>query len=94
MVNKRAMTDTLNTVKRLIGSEVVIPITAETSFGTDLELESIELVVLLEKLQAEYGDRVDFVTWLSGKDIDELAKLTVGQLTDYIDQCLLSQPME
>ncbi len=92
MVNPLA--DTINTVVRIIegltGHEQLIPITAETSFGNDLELESIELVALLEKLQAEYGDQVDFVTWLSGKDIDELVKLTVGQLVEYIDQCLSS----
>lgn len=92
------MTETLNTVTRLLeevlGEEQLVPITAESSFGSDLELESIELVALLEKLQVEYGERVDFVTWLSGKDIDDLVKLTVGQLVEYIEQCLSSPPTE
>jgi acyl carrier protein len=87
------MNDTLTTVIRLIGDEVLIPISAESSFGNDLELESIELVTLIEKLQEEYGDRVDFISWLSEKDLDDLVKLTVGELVEYIDRCLSSHPM-
>ena len=37
-----------------------VPITMETSFGSDLELESIEFVALAEKMTARYGSRVDF----------------------------------
>jgi acyl carrier protein len=50
-------------------------ITMETSFSDDLELESIEFVSLAEKIQAEYGDSVDFVTWLSSKELDEIIAL-------------------
>lgn len=84
----------MNTVTRMIesalGSAPLTPISAETSFANDLEIESIELVALFEKLQAEYGDRVDFATWLSGKEINEVTMLTVGQLVEYIDKCLSS----
>ncbi len=89
-----ALSDTLTTVARLIeealGSPSLAPITAETSFANDLEIESIELVSLFEKLQAEYGDQVDFATWAAGKEINEMIMLTVGQLVEYIDQCLSS----
>jgi len=64
------------------------PITRQTSFASDLELESIEFVALAEKLQGHYGDRVDFVTWLSGKELDELVGLKVGDLVEHIDHCL------
>jgi acyl carrier protein len=53
----------------------------ETSFGHDLELESIEFVALGERLQ------VDFVGWLSGKELDEILGLKVGDLVDFIAQC-------
>ena len=68
------------------------PVTAETSFSDDLELESIEFVALAEKLQAKYGSRVDFVKWLSGKELDEIIKLKIGDVVGYIDQCLESKP--
>lgn len=90
------MSDTLNVVGGMI--EEVLgedgapdePITLSTSFASDLELESIEFVALAEKLQGHYGERVDFVTWLSGKELDELVALKVGDLVEHIDRCLSS----
>ena len=69
-----------------------IEIRAETSFSEDLELESIEFVALAEKLQAHYGDRLDFVGWLSEKELDEIIQLRVGDVAEFIDSCLRSEP--
>ena len=69
-------------------------ITAETSFSDDLELESIEFVELSEKLQAHYGDALDFVSWLSGKELDEIIQLKVGDVAEFIDQCQSSKPAD
>lgn len=62
-------------------------VTMETSFGSDLELESIELVILAEKLQDRYGSDVDFVEWLSEKELTEIINLEVGDLVEFIDSC-------
>ena len=70
------------------------PVTAETSFSDDLELESIEFVALAEKLQEKYGSRVDFVAWLSGKELDEIIHLKIGDVAGYIEQCLSSKPTD
>ena len=59
----------------------------ETSFEKDLELESIEFVALAEKLQERYGKSVDFVGWLSSKELDEIIGLTVGELVEFIVRC-------
>lgn len=92
------MDNILDTVARLI-REVIgedwdldQPITAETSFAEDLELESIEFVSLAEKLQQEFGGRVDFVPWLSNKELDEIIKLNVGDVVAYIEDCLENKP--
>lgn len=92
------MDNILDTVARLI-REVIgedwdldQPITAETSFAEDLELESIEFVALAEKLQAEFGGRVDFVPWLSNKELDEIIQLKVGDVVKYIEDCLENKP--
>lgn len=63
------------------------PITLATSFQDDLELESIEFVRLAEMLRDHYGDRVDFVSWLSGKDLDAIIGLKVGDLVEFIVSC-------
>ncbi len=56
----------------------------ETRFNDDLELESIEFVKIADAIQAHYGTRLDIVGWLSGKTIQELIGLSVGELADYI----------
>lgn len=85
------MSTTLQTISRFIhevlGDAVLEPIALETSFGEDLELESIELVALAEKIQAEYGEKVNFAEWLSEKELDELIHLKVGDLVAFIDEC-------
>lgn len=84
----------LDTVARLlrevIGEDWVdeVEIGPGTSFSEDLELESIEFVALAEQLQAVYGDRVDFVGWLSSMELDEIIGLRVGQLVDHVVACL------
>ena len=85
--------EVLETVAQLIvevvGDEVTLtgPITMATSFNADLELESIEFVALAEKLQQHYGEGVDFVGWLSTKELDQIIALTVGELVEFIVSC-------
>ena len=55
----------------------------ETSFQSDLEIESIELVAMGEQLQEAYS-HVDFAAWLSTMEVDEIIAMTVGDLVDHI----------
>jgi acyl carrier protein len=86
------MSSTLEVLRGVIEDVVGPELTAdqaigmETSFGDDLELESIEFVALAEKLQARYED-IDFVSWLSEKELEEIIELRVGDLVTYIDSC-------
>ena len=70
----------------VIGEDLLLdgPLTMETSFDQDLQLESIEFVALSEKLLETYGDQVDFVGWLAEMELDEIIALTVGQLVDFV----------
>ena len=74
----------------IAGDEILIagPVTMTTSFTGDLELESIEFVALAEKLQEKFGERVHFVGWISGKELDQIIQLTVGELVEFIRSCL------
>ena len=73
----------------VVGDELELdgPITVETSFNKDLELESIEFVALAEMLQDHYGEDLDFVDWLSNKELDEIITLTVGDLVGFVVKC-------
>ncbi len=79
-------------LREVIGEAWVqdLAIGPETSFAQDLELESIEFVSLAERLQATYGKRVDFVGWLASKELDQIIELRVGQVVEFISQCLSS----
>jgi acyl carrier protein len=83
----------LRVVEKLVvevaGDELLLtgPITMDTSFNADLELESIEFVALAEKLQQHYGAGVDFVGWISKKELDQIIALTVGELVEFISAC-------
>jgi acyl carrier protein len=67
-------------VDELVGLEIGL----ETSFQEDLEVESIEFVVLSERLMARYGEDVDFVGWMAGMELDEIIALTVGDLVAFV----------
>ena len=77
-------------IRQVIGEDWVaeVEIGMDTSFSEDLELESIEFVALAEQLQQAYGERVDFVGWLSGMELDRIIGLRVGQLVDHVVSCL------
>jgi acyl carrier protein len=60
------------------------PIGMETSFEADLELESIELVALGERLREHYGDDFDLAGWLSSMELDEIIALRVGDLVEFM----------
>jgi len=61
------------------------PIGMETSFETDLELESIELIALGERLRDRYGEELDFAGWLSVMELDEIIALRVGDLVNFVE---------
>jgi acyl carrier protein len=69
----------------VIGEEYVtsLDIGPETSFQEDLEIESIELVALGERLQEEYT-HIDFADWLATMEVDEIIAMTVGDLVTHI----------
>jgi acyl carrier protein len=61
----------------------MVDIAPETSFQSDLEIESIELVAVGEQLQDRFP-HIDFAEWLSTMEVDEIIAMTVGDLVDHI----------
>ena len=77
-------------IAEVVGEDYMLDVEIDmgTAFNDDLELESIEFVALAEKLHDTYGDRVDFVAWIAGKELDEIIDMTVGELVGHIVSCL------
>ena len=70
----------------VIGEEYVeeLDVDMDTAFRADLDIESIEFVAMGEVLRERYGDRIDFVEWLTTMELDDIIALTVGELVDHI----------
>ncbi len=83
---ERVLADLEQILVEVIGDDLLLdgPLTMETSFDQDLQLESIEFVALSEKLLETYGEQVDFVSWLAEMELDDIIALTVGQLVDFV----------
>jgi acyl carrier protein len=56
----------------------------ESTFAEDIELESIEVMEIAEKLIETYGERVDFVAWFADMELEDLVEITVGSVVDFI----------
>lgn len=61
---------------------------ASSSLSDDIELESIEFVILAEKLEHKFGAKVAFTHWLAGQELDEILQLTLGDIVRHLRTCL------
>lgn len=70
----------------VVGDDLLLdgPLTPETSFSDDLQLESIEFVALAEELLNTNGEKVDFVSWMSAMELDEVVALTAGGVVEFV----------
>lgn len=87
---QKILEDVRTMIAGIIGQDVDLndrEIALDTSFNRDLELESIEFVVLSEQLQNRYGKEIDFAGWLAGKELQDIINLRVGDVVRFIEQC-------
>ncbi|MFF4160943.1 acyl carrier protein [Streptomyces sp. NPDC001678] len=78
-----ALTEALSAVLDPVELEAT-PLTMETRFVEDLDLESIDLVTLTGLLRRRYGDRVDFPGFFASLELPEIIGLSVGQVVRYV----------
>lgn len=83
MSKSEVMEVLIEMVTEVLSDEPLEPIAPETSFKDDLGFDSIQFVALAELIQNRY-DEVNFVTWLQGKDIQEIVALRVGDVADFV----------
>lgn len=73
-------------ISDIIGADIAeeLDITEDSNFTKDLEMDSIELVAFAEKVRIEYGTGIDFTKWLSAMDLDQIVKLNIGNIVNFI----------
>ena len=59
-------------------------ISLDSTFAEDIQLESMEVMEVAERLIEEYEGRVDFVAWFADMELEDLIELTVGSIVDFI----------
>lgn len=61
-----------------------IDIEPEMTLTDELGLESIDLVSIGAMLTERYGEKVNLAAYLAEQEIDDVIKLTVGALVDFV----------
>lgn len=86
LTRESVLADLERILLEVVGDDLLMdgPLEMETSFSDDLQLESIEFVALAEELLNTYGEKVDFVTWMSGMELDQVVSLTAGEVVDFV----------
>ena len=90
---KHDLEETVESLKKLIVETIgedylsVDDIKKEDNLNNDLDMDSIEVVTLAEKIKSTYGEDVDFAMWLSGLEINEIITLTVERIARFIVEC-------
>jgi hypothetical protein len=75
--------ETLITMITEVLGEEDFGIAATSSFKDDIGFQSIQFVALAELIQEEWPD-IDFVKWLTGKQLPEVLALRVGDVAAFI----------
>lgn len=60
----------------------------DSTFAEDIELESMEVMEISESLIDTYEGRVDFVTWFSAMELEDLVELTMRDVVEFIVRSL------
>ncbi|TWP30956.1 acyl carrier protein [Apibacter muscae] len=74
----------------IIGEDIAeeLDISPKSIFTKDLEMDSIEIVSLAEKVKTKYGDVIDFNGWLSEMEMEQLIKLSIEDIVNLIVDAL------
>lgn len=73
-------------ITEVLGEDIVdeLKITEYSTFTKDLEMDSIEIVALAEKVKNYYNDDMDFNGWVATLDMDQLINLRIIDIINFI----------
>ncbi|HET6949937.1 MAG TPA: hypothetical protein VFI47_06170 [Acidimicrobiales bacterium] len=56
----------------------------DSTFAEDVELESMEMMEIADRLIETYEGRVDFVAWFADMELEQIIDLTLGSVVEFI----------
>lgn len=76
-------------ISEIIGEDFIdeYDVSMTSVLTNDLEMESIEIVELSEKIKNHYGEGVNFTEWMSNLELENIISLSVGDVVKYIEEC-------
>jgi len=60
-------------------------VSEESTLTGDLEMESMEIVELAEKIKAHYKNTIDMSGWMAKLSLEKLVALSVGDIVEFIE---------
>ncbi len=60
----------------------------ESTLTGDLEMESMEIVELAEKIKVYYKNTVDMSEWMAQLSLEKLVQLSVGDIVEFIENAV------
>jgi acyl carrier protein len=72
----------------IIGADVAefLVFTKQSSFIKDMEMDSLQIIHLATRVNETYGEKADFIGWLSAQPINELLDLTIGDVAAFLEE--------
>jgi len=76
----------IDTIIDVVGQEFYeeCEVGLDSTFAEDIELESMEMMEIAERLMLTYEGQVDFVAWFADMELEQIIDLTLGGLIDFI----------
>jgi acyl carrier protein len=76
-------------ITEVIGKDFIdeYNIEMESTLTGDLEMESIEIVQLSEKIIMFYGKDVDLYSWFTKMTLEELVNLSIKDIVNFLVEC-------
>jgi acyl carrier protein len=76
-------------LSEVIGEEFIeeYNVNMESSLTGDLEMESVEIVELSEKIKKFYGAQIGINEWMSKMNLEKLIKLSLGDIVNFLEEC-------
>jgi acyl carrier protein len=73
-------------VNQVLGPDMamILEVRADSSFVRDLEMDSIQIVAVAQKLQERYGVQNDLMSWLSKQSLRHLMTMTLADVAAHV----------
>jgi len=92
----RACGKLIEFVREILGEDMaeLLDVSPRSRFLADLGMDSIRIVSFAQMVHSYYGERVDFMAWLTKKPLKALLKAEVGEVAEVIAAAICSEAAE